>query len=191
MCILSSWWGEGVILCLYVDDILIFGTNIDVINEVKSFLSKSFDIKDLGEADVSLNIKLIKDESGITLLQSHCVEKVLSHFGYMDSKPSLTPYDPSVMLQKNKGIAKYQLRYSQIMGSLMYLASATRPDIVFAMSKLSRFTSNPGDDHWRALEQVMRYLLGTMNYGPHYSRDLAVLEGYSDLSWISDANEIK
>ena len=43
--------GAGVILCLYVDDILIFGTNIDVINEVKSFLSKSFDMKDLGEAD--------------------------------------------------------------------------------------------------------------------------------------------
>src|SRR5438128_5634069 len=111
--------GEGVILCLYVDDILIFGTNIDVINEVKSFLSKSFDMKDLGEADVILNIKLIKDESGITLLQSHYVEKVLSHFGYMDSKPSSTPYDPSVMVRKNKGFAKYQLRYSQIFGSLM------------------------------------------------------------------------
>jgi hypothetical protein len=59
--------GEGVILCLYVDHILIFGTNIDVINEVKSFLSKSFDIKDLGEADVILNIKLIKADGGITL----------------------------------------------------------------------------------------------------------------------------
>ena len=59
--------GEGVILCLYVDDILIFGTNIDVINEVKSFLSLNFDMKDLGEADVILNIKLIKDENGITL----------------------------------------------------------------------------------------------------------------------------
>jgi hypothetical protein len=70
--------GESVILCLYVDDILIFGTNIDVINEVKSFLSKSFDMKDLGEANVILNIKLIQDESGITLLQSHYVEKVLS-----------------------------------------------------------------------------------------------------------------
>ena len=59
--------GEGVILCLYVDDILIFGTNMKVINEVKSFLSKSFDMKDLDEADVILNIKLIKDETGITL----------------------------------------------------------------------------------------------------------------------------
>jgi hypothetical protein len=70
--------GESVILCLYVDDILIFGTDIDAINEVKSFLSKSFDMKDLGEANVILNIKLIKDESGITLLQCHYVEKVLS-----------------------------------------------------------------------------------------------------------------
>jgi tRNA(Ser,Leu) C12 N-acetylase TAN1 len=63
--------GHFVILCLYVDDILIFETNMDIINEVKSFLSKSFDMKDLGEADVILNIKLIKEESGITLSQSH------------------------------------------------------------------------------------------------------------------------
>src|SRR5438105_2553811 len=73
----------------------------------------------------------------------------------------------------------------------MYLASATRPDIAFAVSKLSWFTSNPGDDHWRAHERVMRYLLGTMNYGLHYSEDPAVLEGYSDSNWISDADEIK
>jgi len=70
-----------------VDDILIFGTSIDAINEVKSFLSEKFDMKDLGEADVILNIKLIKDEGGITLSQSHYVEKVSSHFGYTDSKP--------------------------------------------------------------------------------------------------------
>jgi hypothetical protein len=59
---------KGVILCLYVDDILIFGINMKVIHEVKSFLSKIFyNIKDLGQADVILNIKLIKNESGITL----------------------------------------------------------------------------------------------------------------------------
>jgi len=85
-------------------------------------------MKDLGEANVILNIKLIKDESGITLLQSHYVEKVLRWFGFMDSKPSLTPYDPSVTLRKNKKVARDQLRYTQIIGSLMYLASATRPD---------------------------------------------------------------
>ena len=134
-----------------------------VINEVKSFLSKSFDMKDLEQADVILNIKLIRDESGITLTQSHYVEKVLSRFGYIDSKPSPTPYDPSVTLRKNKKKTRDQLRYSQVIGSLMYLASATRPDISFAVSKLSRFMSNPGIDHWHALERVMRYLNGTMS----------------------------
>jgi hypothetical protein len=96
---------------LYVDDILIFGTNIDAINEVKTFLSKNFDMKDLGEANVVLNIKLVKDESGITLLQSHYVEKVLSRFGFIDSKSSPTLYDPSVILRKNKKISRDQLRY--------------------------------------------------------------------------------
>jgi hypothetical protein len=77
-----------------------------------------------------------------------------------------------------------------MIGSLMYLASATRPDISFAVSKLSRFTSNPGDDHWRALEHVMRYLVGTMEYGIHYSGFPAILEGYSDANWISDLDEL-
>jgi hypothetical protein len=60
--------GEGVILCLYVDDILIFGTSTRVIDEIKSFLSRCFDMKDLGPVDVILNIKLIKCEDGITLI---------------------------------------------------------------------------------------------------------------------------
>jgi hypothetical protein len=118
-----------------------------VIHQVKSFLSKSFDMKDLGQADVILNIKLIKNESGITLSQSHYVEKILSRFGFIDGKSSPTPYDPSVILRKNKNEPTDQLRYSQIVGSLIYLASATRPDISFVVSKLSRFMSNPGIDH--------------------------------------------
>jgi hypothetical protein len=59
--------GQRVILCLYVNDILIFGTSLNVINEVKTFLCQSFDMKDLGEADVILNIKLIKGDNEITL----------------------------------------------------------------------------------------------------------------------------
>ena len=74
--------GEGVIICLYVDDILIFGTNLKVIKEVKDFLSRCFEMKDLVVADVILNIKLLRDDyGGITLLQSHYVKKILSRFG--------------------------------------------------------------------------------------------------------------
>jgi hypothetical protein len=118
-----------------------------VINEVKTFLCQSFDIKDLGKADIILNIKLIKGENGITLTQSHYLEKVLSCFGYKESKPSPTPYDPSLVLRKNKRIGRDQLRCSHIIRSLMYLASATRPHISFVVNKLSQFSSNPRDDH--------------------------------------------
>ena len=91
--------GQGVIMCLYVDDILIFGTNLNVIEEVKSFLSQSFERKDMGVADVILNIKLLREgNGGVTLVQSHYVKKILSHFGYSDCKSALTPYNPSVML---------------------------------------------------------------------------------------------
>jgi hypothetical protein len=105
MCVYYRYGGgKGVILCLYVDDILIFGTNIDVINEVKSFLSKSFDMKDLREAVVILNIKLIKAYGRIILSQSNYVEKVFKRFGFSDCKPSPTPYNPTVTLRKNKRI---------------------------------------------------------------------------------------
>jgi hypothetical protein len=116
---------------------------------------------------------------------------MLSWFGYNNSKTAPTPYDASLVLRKNLRLMVDQLRYSQIIGSLMYLASATRLDIAYAVSKLSRFVSNPGSEHWRALERVMRYLVGTMNYGIHYSRDPKVLEGYSDAYWISNADELK
>jgi ATP-binding cassette subfamily B (MDR/TAP) protein 1 len=94
--------GEGLILCMYVDDILIFETNLDVIKEVKNFLSRCFEMKDLGVANVILNIMLLKDDDGgITLLQSHYVEKILSRFGYSNCKSSPTPYDPSMLVRKN------------------------------------------------------------------------------------------
>ena len=85
-----------------------------------------------------------------------------------------------MLLRKNRGTTRDQLTYSQIIGSFMYLASATRPGITFAISKLSRFVSNPRDDHWQALERVMRYLNGTASYDIHYTGYPRVLEGYSD-----------
>jgi hypothetical protein len=117
-----------------------------VIKETKDFLSNNFEIKELGEADVILNIKLLREGNGITLVQSHYVENVLSRFGY-------SKCEPNKLLKKNRRISRDQLRYSQITSSLMYLASATRPDISFAMSKLSWFVSNPGDGHWNVLRE--------------------------------------
>jgi hypothetical protein len=97
-------------LCLYVDDILIFVSNLNVIEEVTNLLSSNFEMKDLGEADVILNIKLVREgDGGVTLLQSHYVENVLSRFGFSDCDPAPTPYNPSMLLRNNQRIARDQL----------------------------------------------------------------------------------
>ena len=88
-CIYSKFHDmSGVIICLYVDDMLIFETNLDVVNNAKQFLKKNFDMKDLGVADVILGIKIIKDSHGIILSQSHYVEKVLKKFEQLDCIPT-------------------------------------------------------------------------------------------------------
>jgi hypothetical protein len=68
----------------------------------------------LGEAEVILNIKLLREEEngGVTRVQSHYMKKVLNHFGYYDCAPAATPYDPSVILRNNHRISRDQLRYS-------------------------------------------------------------------------------
>jgi len=71
---------DYVIICLYVDDMLIFGTNLSVINEAKRLLSSLFEMKDLREVDVILGIKLRKTKSGFSLCQSHYIEKMLKRF---------------------------------------------------------------------------------------------------------------
>ncbi|XP_074288303.1 secreted RxLR effector protein 161-like [Silene latifolia] len=97
--------------------------------------------------------------------------------------------DPSVKLMPNKGEAISQLEYSQVIGCLMYAMTSTRPDIAFAVGKLSRYTSNPSLEHWVAVKRVLRYLKQTMDYGLNYVGFPSVLEGYSDASWITNMED--
>ena len=115
--------GGCVILCLYVDDILIFGTDLEIVKEVKSYLSKKFDMKDLGEAKVILGMEIEKIGSGISLSQSNTIDKMLKKFKFYDSQPVSKPYDPHIHLKKSKGDPISQLKYSQMIGSLLYLTN--------------------------------------------------------------------
>ncbi|KAL0313167.1 UNVERIFIED_CONTAM: Retrovirus-related Pol polyprotein from transposon TNT 1-94 [Sesamum radiatum] len=180
-----------IIVCLYVDDMLIMGSNRDVILTTKRMLTKHFDMKDMGLADVILGIKISKTSDGLALSQSHYIENILKKFKAYDSPPAKTPVDLNLHLAKNKGESEGQIEYSRIIGSLMYIMNCTRPDIAYAVNKLSRFTSNPSKNHWKGLIRVLRYLKYTSNYGLHYTRYPAVLEGYSDANWISDSKDTK
>ncbi|GJR36012.1 zinc finger, CCHC-type containing protein [Tanacetum coccineum] len=119
--------GKGVIICLYVDDMLIFGTDQVQVDLTKEFLSSKFSMKDMGEADVILGIRIKHESNGIAISQSHYIEKAVS-----------------------------QLEYSRVIGCLMYDMTCTRPDIAFAVGKLSRYTSNPGTQHWQAIQRASK-----------------------------------
>lgn len=191
-CIYSKFTEKyGVIVCLYVDDMLIFGTNLEGVRETKEYLASKFKMKDLNEVDTILGIKVHKHESAFALSQSHYIEKVLEKFKHLNIKDSNTPYDPNLKLSENNGRALAQLEYASAIGSLMYAMHCTRPDIAFAVCKLARFTSKPSTEHWKAIRKVFGYLKKTIRLGLFYSDYPAVLEGYSDASWITSLSDNK
>ncbi|KAL0413817.1 UNVERIFIED_CONTAM: Retrovirus-related Pol polyprotein from transposon TNT 1-94 [Sesamum radiatum] len=147
-------------------------------------------MKDLGEADVILGVKIRKTENGFSLCQSHYIEKILRKFNCYDELPVRTPYDPSICLKKNHGDSVSQAEYAKIIGSVMFFMNYTRPDIAYAVSRLSRYTHNPNNEHWSALHRLLRYLKGTMNLCLHFNKFPAVLEGFSDANWVTDNDEV-
>ena len=191
-CIYSKYEDNTcVVICLYVDDMLIFGTSLEIVCETKKFLGSKFDMKDLWEADVILGIKITRTPNGLKLSQEHYVEKILRKFEHFDCKPVSTPYDPSSQLKKNREHSVTQIEYPQIIGSLMYLMNCTRPDIAYAVGRLSRYTQSPNQDHLTVVRRVLKYLRGTINYGLCFSGFPSVLEGFSNANWISDSYEMK
>ncbi|GJU26364.1 zinc finger, CCHC-type containing protein [Tanacetum coccineum] len=181
--------GKGVIICLYVDDMWIFGTDQNQVNKTKKFLSSKFSIKDMGEADVILGIKIKRENKGNVITQSHYIEKILKKFNREDCSPMRTPMDRAEKLKPNTGKPVDQLKYSRVFGCLMYGMTSTRPDIAYAVGRLSRFTSNPSRQRWQAITRVFKYLKGTMNYGLSYMGYPSVLDGYSDTSWINHVED--
>ena len=191
-CIYSKFTKDyGVILCLYVDDLLIFGTNLQGISETKKYLTSCFKMKDMYEVDTILGIKVKRHSGGYALNQSHYKAKILEKFKHLGIKEANTPYDTSIKLVENTGRAVAQLEYASAIGSLMYAMHCTRPDIAYAVCKLSRFTSNPGILHWKGIARVLGYLKKTMSLGLFYGNYPAVLEGFSDASWITGAHDNK
>ena len=180
-----------IIVCFYVDDMLIIGSNNDIIKATKRMLTSEFNMKDLGVADVILGMKISRKSDRLILSQSHYIKKVLEKFKEYDYSPIRTPIDVNLHLTKNKGQDIYQLEYLRIIGSLMYIMSCTRPDIAYTVSKLSRYTSNPGEDHWKTLVRVLRYLKYTLNYGLHYTWYPAIPQGYSNANWIFETKDTK
>ena len=148
-------------------------------------------MKDLGEAEVILGIKITRTPNGLKLSQEHYVEKILRKFEHFDCKPVSTPYDLNSQLKKNREHGVAQIEYAHIIGSLMYLMNCTKTDLAYVVGRLSRYTQSPNQDHWTVVRRVLKYLRDTINYGLCFSGFPSVLEGFSDANWILNLDEMK
>nr|GEU47351.1 putative ubiquitin carrier protein [Tanacetum cinerariifolium] len=164
-------------------------SNDKMIKSAKDMLKSKFDMKDMGLADVILGIKIIRTHNGLLLRQAHYVDKIHSTHNVGDSDLARTPIDTSLHLSKNRGVGVAQLEYSRIIGMLMYLMSSSRPDLAYAVSRLSRYTSNLSNVHWKAMTRVLHYLRYSRDSELHYDRHHVVIKGYNDANWISDIKD--
>ena len=178
-----------VIVCLYVDDMLIIGSDDKMITSTKNMFNSRCDIKDMGLADVILGIKNKRTSYGLILSQSHYVDNILGKFNKDDFSIARTPVDVTQHFSKNKGKSVSQVEYSRVIGG--YLMSCIRPDLTYVVNKLSSYTSNPRAKHWQGIMRVLKCLRYTWDYGLHFTIYHVVLKGYSDANWISNVKDSK
>ncbi|KAG8489197.1 hypothetical protein CXB51_017253 [Gossypium anomalum] len=190
-CVYQKFNGSKYIfLVLYVDDILLATNDIGLLHETKRFLSKHFEMKDLGDASFVLGIQIHRDRSrGILgLSQKNYIDKVLKRFGMQNCRPGDTPVtkgDKFSLTQCPKSNLEIQemqkIPYASAVRSLMYAQVCTHPNIAYIVGMLDRYLSNPGIDHWIAAKRVMRYLQRTKDYMLTYKKsDHLEVIGYSD-----------
>lgn len=183
-----------VLIAVFVDDILIAAENLDVINHVKSLFSKQYRIKDMGLAEEFLNIRITQRPGEITIDQEPYVrtllEKYRPHVGkrnYADV-PSMTEYisrEDSPVTQKQRDFVA-EFPYSAIVGSLLYLAVVTRPDIMFAVGVLTRHLKSPTYASCKAACRVLNYLSHHPANAIKYCGCKLRLHVYTDSDWGSD-----
>jgi hypothetical protein len=200
----SIWvWSKDkvkVIIPVYVDDITLACNDLGVLNKVKLELQTKFEMRDLGELSYILGLEVHRNcsQHKIWLSQRKHTSDILHRFNHQHSRPLLTPLDPDITLSKVDNMSKEEkdymlgVPYLSAVGSLMYLAIGTRPDIAYAVGLLSRFNSCPGKVHWDAIQRVFRYLKGTLDhcleFGPSNSGGVS-LSVFSDSDYAGDTEK--
>ena len=164
---------------------------------MKTALAQKFDVKDLGELHYFLGVQVIQDhERGTVWIgQPTFTESVLHKYGMNEAKPIKTPVNVNSKLLKASEECELvdPSLYQSAVGSLLYLATRTRPDIAFAVNNVARFCSKATKQRWMAVEQIFRYLRGTTHFGLLYSKgaETDALIGYSDADWGSNCNDCR
>ena len=179
--------GRMTALIVYVDDMVVTGDDPEEMEALQQYLSKEFEMKDLGELRYFLGIEVARSRLGISLSQKKYVLDLLSETGMLACKPAETP------IEMNHRLGEYldqiptdKGRYQRLVGRLIYLAH-TRPDIAYAVSVVSQFMHAPSDEHMDAVYRILKYLKNAPGKGLLFSKshELEVM-GYTDADWAGD-----
>ncbi|KAL3675653.1 hypothetical protein R1sor_025601 [Riccia sorocarpa] len=186
---------DFVIVAIYVDDLNLIGTRRGI-EDAKSCLSSTFEMKDLGQVTFCLGLQFSRIAGGILVHQTQYLQKVLTKFSMIDCLPRNTPLEVrNLKLEQDiygprregETILPAKYPYLAAIGSLMYAAMTTRPDIAFSVNLLARHSQEPTHRHWNGVKQIMRYLRGTMDVGLFYvPQEDSTMRGYADAGYLSD-----
>jgi len=192
---------DGIMILLYVDDISMSypeaATKAAI--EVKVKLSEKYKITNIGPARQFLGIEIHHDDIRISLSQKAYIATILRRFGMENTHGVSTLMDPNVKLDLAKDWGEKELdditEYHAVVGSLMYAAHATRPDILYAVAALSRYNSRPFTSHMTAAKRVLQYLKSTADFRLQFT-GIGIeignsLVGYSDSDWANDSTDCK
>lgn len=189
-------YDDELILTIYVDDIVLFAKNINKLEQAKLLLMSRYEMRDLGRVSYLLGIRISYDMRTIKLSQKLYIEKLLTEYNMDECKMVKTPTELGLKLSKTDSpsneIEREEMRnipYRQLIGSLMYVALATRPDILYSTTKLSQFVSNPGRIHWIQAKRILRYLAATKDKCLTYSVGSNEIEVFSDADWAADVDD--
>mgnify|MGYP000992362219 CR=1 FL=1 len=189
-CVFVSSEYAMLYLALYVDDGLIFGKDMNTINKLLKQLTQEFMIKTV-ESSCFIGVEICRLTDGSFYLhQRGYINRILHKFGMEDSKGVTTPLEVGHGLNNESIIQKepiIDVPYSEAIGSLLYCAIATRPDISHALSLLSKYNGKPRLVHWKGVKRILRYLRATVDYGLIY-RPVTnpAISCYSDADHASD-----
>ncbi|KAG8482872.1 hypothetical protein CXB51_023953 [Gossypium anomalum] len=186
-----------VVLLVYVDDLLITGNAIEMIDELKRVLHSSFKMKDLGKLKFFLGIVIVRSNRGIILSQRKYALELIADVGFGEAKPASTPleqnkrfttaeYDDFVVLRGcNDELMQDVSMYQRLMGRLLYLTN-TRPDISYAVQHLSQFMQKPKKSHYEAALRIVRYIKKSPGQGIFLSAESKTqLIAYCDSDWAA------
>lgn len=185
----------NVIIALYVDDLLIFSKSKAAIEEVKALLNQEYEkMKDLGPAQLILGIRIKRDGKQIILDQSTYIKNFLCEYQMDQANSVTTPLDGKEMLGPAAAdeLRTDQLEYQKRVGSIMYAMTSTRPDLAYAVGKLSQHAHDPTIRHRTALDRVLKYLKGTAELALIYDHNESGNPvGFADAAYGDDTNDRK